>query len=466
MTSGAAVVPDLLTQARDALIEWERAAGLAEHRWRSVPLWRLVRNRVIEAQLFGLEVRDRSNHNHPGLRSAVSFLRGTAISIAHLFRLRGARWLFIGFPRRKREASAWVDPFSDPLIDELGADDALCIERPFFGAHCRPARTRRLVYFDWAIAASVAASFLFGWTSRVAAGRQIDALADRIATLPGTDRSMLRRLIGCELVRFRVEAAIMRALLGIVKPSALVLTSRWVHLPLIYAGKRAGVPVLELQHGVPNERGFKYSTVPDPAVDPDRMLTFGSFWNEFDWGLPADRVVPIGFPYIWRRRAELGPVSGQGRWVMLVSQPEMAVELSQVFSSLASARKDLAFLLKLHPQDTHDWRRRYPVGTCANVTVCDDASMDLYQLFSDCRAVIGHNSTVLFEASFFGLNVGILNVHGDNQCPALRYVGRFNFHELRSARDLEDVIRAPAATQAGNPFFAEFDPARFKALVD
>jgi hypothetical protein len=461
----AAAEPDQLTQARDALVNWERTTGLAAHRWRGVPLWRLVRNRVIEERLSGLEVRGRSNHNRAGLRGALSYLCGAALSILHLARLRPARWLFIGFPRRTREAGAWVDPFSDPLIRELGEDAALCIEKPFFGAHWRPARTRRLVYFDWALALSVAASYLFGWTSRIAAGRQIDALADGIATLPGTDRDGLRRLIGRELVRFRVESAIMRAVLAIVKPRAVVLTSRWVHLPLIHAARRAGATVLELQHGVPNERGFKYSTLPDPAVDPDRMLTFGSFWDGFDWGLPADRVEPIGFPYIWRRRAELGRASGMGRWVMLVSQPEMAAELSAVFASLAAAHPDVQFLLKLHPQDTHEWRRRYPFAAGANVTACDDASTGLYELFSDCRAVIGHNSTVLFEASFFGLRVGILNLHGNNPCPALRYAGRFNFFEMRSLHDLEAVLRAPAAEEAGNPFLADFDRERFDAAV-
>jgi hypothetical protein len=262
----------------------------------------------------------------------------------------------------------------------------------------------------------------------------------------------------------------MRAAMRVIRPEVVLLTSRWVHLPVIHAAKRSGARVAELQHGVPNLLGYKYSTVADAHVDPDWMLTFGEYWNDFDWGLPRDRVAAIGYRHLWQRRSALasrpGAPTAPLHDVMLVSQPEMSSRLAGRFEEIVDGNRDLRFLLKLHPQDIHGWAQRYPVGRRPNVVVCDSPSADILELFSKCRAVVGHNSTALFEASFFGLRVGILNWDGTNNCPALRYAGRYNLFELRSVAALRAMLSAPATRpETGNPFLADFDARRFAQLT-
>ena len=457
----------VMKQAREDLLAWERSERLAELRWRDVPLWRLIRNRIIGDYLERQGVRGRSNYNRPGFRAAAAFLVGMLVSVGHIFRLRRRRVLFIGFPRRRREGTVWVDPLSDPLIEVLGESDVLCIEKPFGGVHFRPPRTRHIVYYDWVTAVASAASFLFEWSGRRAARDALSALADSVSRRFDMQARDVRRMTSRALVQFRVEAALMRAALSLIKPEVVLLTSRTIHFPIIYASKCSGARVLELQHGVPNTLGYKCVTVWDPHLDPDWMLTFGTYWNERDWGLPRDRIQAIGYRHIWQSRAALmSRRSDRGDAVMLLSQPEMSARLANAFWKIAAANDDVQFLLKLHPQDIADWQRRYPVGLRTNVRVCNDPAADLYGLFSECCAVVGHNSTALFEASFFGLKVGILNFDGTNECPALEHIGRFNLFELREPRSLAAMLAAPIDDGVPDtPFLADFDARQFERLV-
>ncbi|MBA3563710.1 MAG: hypothetical protein H0W33_06820, partial [Gammaproteobacteria bacterium] len=211
-----------------------------------------------------------------------------------------------------------------------------------------------------------------------------------------------------------------------------------------------------------------YSTPYDAKLDPDAFFTFGEYWNLAEWGLPAEVVEPVGFKYILDRRARFpGGAARRGSKVMLVSQPHISRALGAVFGTVVKHRPDVQFILKLHPQDVDRWWERYPCGREMNVQVPVEPSSDLYALFAECRCVIGYDSTVLFEASFFGLAVGILNLDGRNRCSALEFDGRYNFHEIRDPGQIDDLLGAEQSSceYDANPFFAAFDKARFQRLM-
>ena len=81
--------------------------------------------------------------------------------------------------------------------------------------------------------------------------------------------------------------------------------------------------------------------------------------------------------------------------------------------------------------------------------------------------MLGDDSTLLFEASYFGLNVGLLNLDGCNQSEALAYAGRFGFSDIRTLDDVDALLARPAdgGIRDGNPFFAAFDEGAFRKLV-
>ncbi|MBA3565092.1 MAG: hypothetical protein H0W33_14020, partial [Gammaproteobacteria bacterium] len=166
----------------------------------------------------------------------------------------------MGFPRRRLENGEWVDPFSDPIIDMLGADQVLCVEKPFMGEHSRPPRTRGIVYFDWVTALSLVISQIGFFVPLIIFRGEISDLALKAHHVTGISRRRISLLAAKATVRFWFERLVARALLSIVRPQAVLLTIRRHHYPLIHVCRIRGIPIYELQHGAIAEGGYKYST--------------------------------------------------------------------------------------------------------------------------------------------------------------------------------------------------------------
>ena len=448
-----------------ALSEWEREQGLFDHRHRGIPLWRLIRSGYISAYLDRTGVRGRDNYNRPGVRNALHFVAGIVRSIIHAFRFRGRyRALVVGFARRRLERGVWVDTFFDPLIDVLGQETTLCIERPFVGRHFRPARTRNLKYHDFVKAcATLAGHVVSRLPQHKAPG--VEALASLVSERLGVPVARVRRSLWQAYARFWVERQFARAIVARAKPEVLLLVNRGINHGMIAACRERGVAVYELQHGVMHVNGYKQGTRYDAAIDPQGFLTFGECWNRFDWGVPE--VAVLGYRYIWEQRERLrASERPRGDAVMLVSEPGCWQELA-AFSDIVAGNPDIRFILKLHPQDVGGWPARYPCGLAGNVTVIDDPSADLYDLFAECRAVVGYGSTVLYEASFFGLKVGLLNADGKNPNEAIHYAGSYNFYTLAAPGDFRNMLESPRVDESaeGNPFFAAFDADLFRRVT-
>jgi hypothetical protein len=452
----------------DDTLKWERDQGLFGFRWLDCVPWRLIRKRLIVMQLAERGGRGRSNYNERGISQLLRMSGNAARSLVQLLFLRRSEFLFVGFPRRRLESGLWVDPFSDPLIEHLGAARCACVEKPFFGRHYRPAKTRRVAYLDGILLLAAGASRIASWLvapfSRQALASLTGPLGQRLA-LP---ERRLRMMIVAAAIEHRVESAGMRLLLAVVRPRCIFLTSRWVHAPLIRAARRKGVRVIELQHGAVTRGGYAYATPYDPDFDPDAMLTFGPYWNDFDWGIDPENVADVGYRYIWLRRHQSMGAGRRGRKVLLISKPSRNAYLSSVFMEIVRRFPERDFVLRLHPQDAFRWESRYPVGELPNVRVSTEAHADLYDVFTECDLVIGDESTVLYEAAFFGLTVAILNLDGRNTSPALAFAGSFGFTEVRNPDDLESLLRRETRSvdpAEGNPFFSDFDAARFDEIL-
>lgn len=456
---------DLHASEVRALSAWEHEYGLFDHRYHGIPLWRLIRSGYISAYLDRTGVRGRDNYNRPSVSNVLHFVVGIARSILHSFIFCGRyRNVVIGFARRRLERGIWVDTFFDPLIDVLGQDETLCIEWPFVGRHFRPALTRNLKYYDGVKACAALAGCVVARLPRRAVP-EMEALASLVAERLGVPVARVRRSLWKAYARFWVEREFARAIVTRAKPKVLLLVNRGINHGMIAACRERGVAVYEIQHGVMHVNGYKQGTRYDAAIDPQGFLTFGECWNRFDWGVPEVEV--LGYRYIWEQR-ERQRAAGRPRGdaVMLVSEPGCWQELTD-FTDIVAAHPEVRFILKLHPQDVGNWPARYPCGLDTNVTVVDDPSADLYDLFADCRAVVGYGSTVLFEASFFGLKVGLLNRDGKNPNEAIRYIGSYNFYAVTAPDDFGAMLASARVDESvdGNPFFAAFDAALFQRVT-
>ena len=187
------------------LAAWEHEQGLFDYRLGGIPLWRLIRSDQISAFLNRAGVRGLDNYNRPRLGGLMRFLGGVGLSLVHTLRLRRYRHLVIGFARRRLDGGVWVDTFFDPLIDLLGHDDTLCIERPFVGQRFRPARTQHVMYYDWVKAVATLSGRIFFWIVALRADASLEALARVVADRVGAPTKSIRHSLCIAYTKFGVE---------------------------------------------------------------------------------------------------------------------------------------------------------------------------------------------------------------------------------------------------------------------
>lgn len=202
-----------------------------------------------------------------------------------------------------------------------------------------------------------------------------------------------------------------RLLVRRLRPKAVfVLCAYGSMIPLQRAVRAAGVPLIELQHGVIHESHPGYVFGPDvPLRDhrPDHLVLFGRHFGSL-----IDRVSP-GFDgtwsvggHPWLRRARTGgkqppQPAEQAAPVVVFGQydPPVQAALSVLVPALRRALPEATPLLyKPHPREP--MQDLAPKLRAAGVTLAE-ASDDTYRLLARCRAAITVYSTVAIEALAF-----------------------------------------------------------------
>ncbi|WP_254823080.1 hypothetical protein [Haloglomus halophilum] len=375
-----------------------------------------------------------------------------------------------GHERRTRRDEVWHDRYCDPLLDafdgggtESGGERSWTfVEAPHEGEHLTPARTDGVRYLD---------PVLYG------AGLA-DHLGDPADELPASERTKLRTaearlraavgtapdlvaMVGRRLARRRLERPAFRALLRRVDPDLAVVTVWYTKPTFVEVCREEGVPVAELQHGVmsPYHLGYAYpdSDAPgwtgSPSVFPDYLLSWGEHWADLcPLPLPAERVLPVGYPELERGRERYAETRTRDR-VTFISQGTAGVRLSRVACEVADRLADRAdgpgdgpeLVYKLHPSEYDRWRDRTPwlvdAHEAGRLRVVADPSADLYELFATSRAQVGVYSTALFEGLAFGCETLLVDL------PGVAYMDRLV--EAGAATVLPDAAAVAEAIAAG-----------------
>jgi len=439
------------------IILWEDEHAIHRFSYKNIPVWRLIRTEYIRRYLVNNNARTSNNFNQQTAKEYLAFFLNSVLSILQILKLSSRANLILGFPRKQKYKGRWIDSFFDPLMDWMGRENALYFDKPFNARHYIDRSNGKVVNFEIVRLAGGIGKIVFRiksllGKSELGDSREVELIASRF----GKTKQEVVDDILATYHGFLYEYRLAKYILNVVNPRNLLFVNRWVNFSFIAAARDLGVRPIELQHGAVGKHSFQYLTKYDTRVDPVYFLAFGEFWKNFDWGIPDENVVPIGHRYIGLRRGQ--PGQGTGKAVMLTSKPPRWRELDRIYSQVVKENPDTQFILKLHPQDVQGWENRYKVGLACNVHVIDDPTQDLYEIFSSCQAVIGDDSTLLYEASFFGLKVGLLNEDGNNPCEAIRYVGSYNFFEIKAVADVKEMLASKrfGEVDEGNPFFSEF----------
>lgn len=212
----------------------------------------------------------------------------------------------------------------------------------------------------------------------------------------------LLNIVNTELMNRKLRKPVIRNLLKIIQPDVIIIRHNPSKTTLIEVAQDMDITVVELQHGVDMIESFAISypySVKGKLIYPDVYFSWGEKWKKQP-RFPIDDVRVVGWPFINYMKKQYQTNSNDfENHVLFLSQPSSAPKLIELALYL-SKTCDYDVTYRLHPSKRSNWKSTYPNLRRNEITI-DDGSNNLYSQFNKSQAVIGTNSTAVFEALKF-----------------------------------------------------------------
>ncbi len=377
-----------------AILAVEEAESLPEWRVGDVYLWQVIRERLYIhiAEQLGLSQPVPAKAEVPAQREVP--IQESAAAV-------------LPFVRRD---SAGQDPFSAGIIQaaEKVAGPALVfgIGAEDVGSGLPQFETLDALFKQ---RARFAAKLRVVWTERKHHAETWARVISFLETELSVDLAKYRAFPRWLLVDFISREIGWYSLFRTAKAKALFAVNAW-QLPTIAAAKRAGLRVIEPQHGVISSMHprLAWSNAAGGAYLADEFWQWGSYWGEC---LPASvKRVTIGAPAFLTAQRGVA----KKRQLLVIGQPQQSKNIIQFARFIAASVKNLEVIFKPHPQEKLDevssvldsFGER-PI----NLSIVDPQTATL-SLIAESEFVVGVYSTALFEAVALGSKVGVLKLDG------------------------------------------------------
>jgi hypothetical protein len=181
------------------------------------------------------------------------------------------------------------------------------------------------------------------------------------------------------------------------------------HIAAIYAAKKQGIKVIELQHGIISNKHRAYFFSKDVGKDlfPDYLFVFGDFFKQFFDGknffIDKDNVYSIGSYYIEEMK--------KGNFDIEIKNSSKYKKVILVSSQYTVEEKLLDFIIKVATKDKENFyifrprflNKKLEVPNLDNFYLSLDEKEDIYKLLKMADIHVTVYSTVCLEALSFGV---------------------------------------------------------------
>jgi hypothetical protein len=242
------------------------------------------------------------------------------------------------------------------------------------------------------------------------------------------------------------------------KSKVLFAVNAW-QLPTVAAAKRAGLRVIEPQHGVISSMHPRLSWKEEigGAYLPDEFWQWGSYWGE---ALPASvKRVTIGAPSFLTEQRGVA----KNRQLLVIGQPQQSKNIIQFVRFIAASVKNLEVVFKPHPQEKSDEVLAILDSfgdRPANLRV-ESPTAETLPLIAQSEFVVGVYSTALFEAVALGCKVGVLKLDGWKHVHTLVIDGEATL--IAQVSDIGKFLTTSKPSLTSKRYYAE--PVDLEALV-
>lgn len=203
------------------------------------------------------------------------------------------------------------------------------------------------------------------------------------------------------------------------KPKKVYVVISYLYHAMIAAAKELNIEVIEFQHGVitPYHIGYNYP-LGTKEVDyfPNKLLTFGEYWNKAA-SFPENAEIEVyGFPYLNTRYNYYKKEVKNKKQILFLSQGTIGEKLSKLAYEISKRLPDYKIIYKLHPGEYTRWKSIYPdllkASSLNNFKVIEDNKTDLYYFFAKSEFQVGVYSTAIFEGLTFECKTLLYNLPG------------------------------------------------------
>ncbi len=199
-----------------------------------------------------------------------------------------------------------------------------------------------------------------------------------------------------------------------VNPKLVLLTTSYIGewVVLIELLKELKIPIIEILHGYVDDNYLPYNYIRQGMNDaqPDYIFVYSQLQkDQVNWGIPKDHIRVVGYPEGEKRSRELlaHPLKRSKKRITFISN--MAQVLEKYLNVLAENinLEEYKILLKLHPNEYTCWKEIYK-NLSQQIHVIDHNENDIHYYLANSDIVVGINSTALFEATFYPVDIYIL----------------------------------------------------------
>lgn len=385
-----------------------------------VPVWERIREAILREVLKELNLYAQAHEsidvNWKSYLKATSLWLKNGLSDNPFFE-HECDILFHGHSRRKLlEDGYWWDIYCDPIHNVLNLD-SLHVESPRNFNHKQPAKTDNLQYLDF-LKYTAAFNRKLGTNEA-----SLDTITKKKITQfeNGLKKVFdievdVKSLVKYDLNKYLSEKPLYDLFLSRVNPKvAIVVPGYGGTETFLKSCAEANITTIELQHGQisSSHLGYSYPSPRTKEYFPDYLFTWGEFWSEgVEFPVPEHRVVPIGYPYLSKRRNKHSHVESE-EMVLFISQGTIGEYLSKFAVEVSEdERIDHEVVYKLHPGEYNRWQKAYPWLIDANIRIIDSSTPPLYELFARAEVQIGVGSTAIYEGLAFDLDTFIYEAPG------------------------------------------------------
>lgn len=326
--------------------------------------------------------------------------------------------LVMEHPRKVKINESYVDIYSQELVEDMESKDYFSIEYPYMDKHFKSVNNKNKSYMDFFYLYAVLSlpSVLFKFTKQETKSIiELKEILNRDFQLNMNLKSFLYK----KIIVFKLKYRFFDKLIKKKKINKVILVVSYGNYPLIAAARDNDVEVIEMQHGVITNYHLAYNfgeTNKDLNYFPDKLLTFGPYWNNII-GLPNQtKIETYGFGYLNKQLEYYSNVNKQKKQILFISQGTIGKQLAQKAYGIAKTMPDYYFVYKLHPGEYSRWKNEYEALKKAsklnNFEVIDNNEKNLYSYLAESEFQVGVYSTAIFEGLALNCKTILINLPG------------------------------------------------------